>query len=177
MAKPNCWNQFAVQCFIQAHLLAVRDAEEHVTQCMCICPQVWRPCWTVWQLGRMWWTWQWTAWAAWRHSPAWEQLSPPFRSPTGLQRDVVFLCWPIAPTPIESQSGGMGGGVVGPQPMSTVLPITWHGAQINFGDLPPCLTYEVTLTAIPLKQNFKTLTKFKGTFRRDGSGWKYSFIR
>ncbi len=26
--------------------------------------------------------------------------------------------------------------------MSAAVHITWHGAQINFGDLPPCLTYE-----------------------------------
>jgi len=25
--------------------------------------------------------------------------------------------------------------------MSTAVHITWHGAQINLGDLPPCLTY------------------------------------
>ncbi len=29
----------------------------------------------------------------------------------------------------------------GPQPMSTAVHIKWHGAQINFGDLPPYLTY------------------------------------
>ncbi len=34
-----------------------------------------------------------------------------------------------------------GGGVAGSQPMSTAVHITWHGAQINFGDLPSYLTY------------------------------------
>ncbi len=37
---------------------------------------------------------------------------------------------------------GGGGGVAGSQPMSTAVHITWHGAQINFGDLPPYLTYD-----------------------------------
>ncbi len=41
----------------------------------------------------------------------------------------------------ESKCGGMAG-VTGSQPMSTALHhITWHGVQINFGDLPPYLTY------------------------------------
>jgi hypothetical protein len=26
--------------------------------------------------------------------------------------------------------------------MSTAVHITWHGAQINFGDLPPYLTFD-----------------------------------
>ncbi len=29
--------------------------------------------------------------------------------------------------------------------MSTAVHITWHGAQINFGDLPPYLTYGLNL--------------------------------
>ncbi len=33
------------------------------------------------------------------------------------------------------------GGVGGSWPMSTAMHITWHGAQINLGDLPPYLTY------------------------------------
>jgi hypothetical protein len=32
-------------------------------------------------------------------------------------------------------------GCEGSQPKSTAVHITWHGAQINFGDLPPYLTY------------------------------------
>ncbi len=36
---------------------------------------------------------------------------------------------------------GVIGGVAGSQPMSTAVNITWYGAQINFGDLPPYLTY------------------------------------
>ncbi len=35
------------------------------------------------------------------------------------------------------------GGVAGSRPMSTAVHIMWHGAQINFGDLPPYLTYEL----------------------------------
>jgi hypothetical protein len=50
-----------------------------------------------------------------------------------LQRDVVYLCWP-------SKCGG-GGGVAASQPISTDVNITWHGGQINSGDLPPYLTY------------------------------------
>ncbi len=34
------------------------------------------------------------------------------------------------------------GGVAGPQPMSTAVHITWHGALINFGDLLPYLTFD-----------------------------------
>ncbi len=41
----------------------------------------------------------------------------------------------------ESQCGGWEG-VAGSQPMSTAVHITWHGAQINFGDLSPYLTYD-----------------------------------
>ncbi len=33
------------------------------------------------------------------------------------------------------------GGVAGSKSMGTAVHITWHGAQINFGDLPPYLTY------------------------------------
>jgi hypothetical protein len=32
-------------------------------------------------------------------------------------------------------------GVAGSQPVSIAVRITWHGAQINFGNLPPYLTY------------------------------------
>ncbi len=49
----------------------------------------------------------------------------------GLKRDVVYLGWPIAPS--------CGGGVAWSQPMSTTAQYT--GAQINFGDLTPYLTY------------------------------------
>ncbi len=42
----------------------------------------------------------------------------------------------------ESKCGG--GGVAGSQPMSAAVHITWHGAQIKFGDLvPPYLPYGV----------------------------------
>ncbi len=43
----------------------------------------------------------------------------------GLQRDVVYLCWPY-----ESPSEGIGHrGVAGSQPMSTAVHITWQEAQ------------------------------------------------
>ncbi len=35
--------------------------------------------------------------------------------------------------------GGEGGAVT--QPKITAMHILWHGAQINFGDLPPYKTY------------------------------------
>jgi hypothetical protein len=54
----------------------------------------------------------------------------------GIRRDVVYLCWPIPPHIYESKRGG----VAGSQPMSTAVHITWPGAQINFGDLPPYLS-------------------------------------
>ncbi len=47
----------------------------------------------------------------------------------GLQRDVVYLGWPIAPSYMSSNARG-GGGVAVSQPMCIVT-----GAQINFGDL------------------------------------------
>ncbi len=40
----------------------------------------------------------------------------------------------------ESKCGGMGR-TAGSQPISTSMQVTWHGAQINFGDLTPYLTY------------------------------------
>jgi hypothetical protein len=55
----------------------------------------------------------------------------------GLQGDVVYLGWPIAPSFIESKCGG----IAGSQPMSTAVHITLHGAKINFGYLTPYLTY------------------------------------
>jgi hypothetical protein len=55
----------------------------------------------------------------------------------------TYLCWPTAPSYNESKCRGRGE-VEGSQPMSTAVHITWHGAQINFGDLPPYLTYSPT---------------------------------
>jgi hypothetical protein len=62
----------------------------------------------------------------------------------GLQRDVVYLCWPIAPPRVRVQMR-VKGGDSGSQPMSKAVHITWHGAQINFGDLPPYLNYGLRL--------------------------------
>ncbi len=63
----------------------------------------------------------------------------------GLQRDVVCLCWPIAPSYTSPNAGGWGVGLQGLSQwvpvVSTAVHVTWHGAQINFGDLPPYLTY------------------------------------
>ncbi len=62
----------------------------------------------------------------------------------GLQRNVVFLGWPTnRALVIRIQMRGEGG-VAGSKPMSSDVHITWHEAQINFGDIPPCLTYQHT---------------------------------
>jgi hypothetical protein len=59
----------------------------------------------------------------------------------GLQGDVVNLGWPISLLVLWAQMRGKRG-VAGSQPMRTAVHITWHGAQINFGDPTPYLTYE-----------------------------------
>jgi hypothetical protein len=66
---------------------------------------------------------------------------PVWLHPKGLQGDVVYLCWPVAP----SSPNARGGGIAGSQPVGAAVHITWHGAQINFGDLPPYLTYASSL--------------------------------
>jgi hypothetical protein len=42
-----------------------------------------------------------------------------FDFPRGLHRDVVYLCWPIAPSYMSPNAGG--GGVAGSQPMSAAV--------------------------------------------------------
>ncbi len=55
------------------------------------------------------------------------------------KRDFVYLGWPIAPSYRSPNAGGRGGGCgVSDNKYSCA-----HGAQINFGDLPPYLTYAV----------------------------------
>ncbi len=50
----------------------------------------------------------------------------------GLQRDVVYFSWPIAPSYTSPNARGGGGSCgVSAQLMNTVVHITWHGAQIN----------------------------------------------
>ncbi len=58
----------------------------------------------------------------------------------GLQGDVVYLSWSMGELVYEPKCGGRGV-VAGSQPMRTAVHITWHGAQINHGDLTPYLTY------------------------------------
>ncbi len=83
----------------------------------------------------------------------------------GHQRDVVCLWWPIAPSSKCGRIGGWGGGVVaGSQPMSTAVHITWPGAQMKFGDLPPYLTY-MTYSIFPVRF---LVSWFKGTVAWDG---------
>ncbi len=55
----------------------------------------------------------------------------------GLQRDVVYLGWPIAPSYMSPNAGGGGGELRG---LSQLVQL-YTGAQINFGDLTPYLTY------------------------------------
>ncbi len=55
----------------------------------------------------------------------------------GLQRDVVYLGWPIAPSYMSPNAEGEGGELQG---LSQWVQL-YTGAQINFGDLTPYLTY------------------------------------
>ncbi len=57
--------------------------------------------------------------------------------PGGFQRDVVFADQYRPRIRVQMR----GGRVARSQPMSTAVHITWHGAQINFGNLPQYLTY------------------------------------
>ncbi len=50
------------------------------------------------------------------------------------------------------------GGVAGCQPIGIAEHITWHWAQINFGDLTPYLTYAPSITPILLKRQRRLLT-------------------
>ncbi len=58
--------------------------------------------------------------------------------PQGLQRDVVNLGWPIAPSYMSPNAGSGGGGLRG---LSQWVQL-YIGALINFGDLTPYLTYD-----------------------------------
>ncbi len=44
---------------------------------------------------------------------------------------------------VQMRGEGVSCGLAGSQPMSAAVHITWHGAQINFGDLPQYLTYGI----------------------------------
>ncbi len=60
-----------------------------------------------------------------------------FVNAIGLQRDVVYFGWPIAPSySIWAQIRGGGGGLQGLNQWGQL----YTGAQINFGDLTPNLT-------------------------------------
>ncbi len=74
----------------------------------------------------------------------------------GSERDVVYLDWPIAPSYMSPNVGGGGGGGCG---VSANEYSCAHGAQINFGDLSPYLTYAShknlkNLTPVLKKQNW-----------------------
>ncbi len=76
----------------------------------------------------------------------------------GLQGDVVYLSWPIAPLVVRAQMRGGGGGVAGSQPMRIAVHITWHGSQINFGDLTPYLTYYVSMRVLWRRLSLQAFT-------------------
>ncbi len=59
-------------------------------------------------------------------------LEDQIAGPRGLQRDVVYLGWPIAPSYMSPNAGEMS--------LSQWAQL-YTGAQINFGDLTPYLTY------------------------------------
>ncbi len=63
----------------------------------------------------------------------------------GITKDVIYLVWPIAPSYLSSNAGE-GGGVAWSQPMSTAVHM---GAQTNFRDLNPYLTYGFYLPRCP----------------------------
>ncbi len=65
-----------------------------------------------------------------------EDFSVNFAVLRGLQRDVVYLSWPIAPSYMSPNAGG-GGELRG---LSQWVQL-YTGAQINCGDLTPYLTY------------------------------------
>ncbi len=104
----------------------------------------------------------------------------------GLQENVVYLCWPIAPSySIRVQMRG-DGGIVGSQPMSTAVHITWHGAQINFGDLTPYFTTYFVTRISSFSQvknlygagNMSSLKRDTSpTPHRPGRVWHYSVFR
>jgi hypothetical protein len=55
----------------------------------------------------------------------------------GVTKDVAYLGWPIAPSYMSPNAGGGGGCGFLANEYSCA-----HGAQINFGDLTPYLTYD-----------------------------------
>jgi hypothetical protein len=84
---------------------------------------------------------------------------------------------------MSPNAGGLGGGgewgVAGSQPRSTAVHITWHGAQINFGDLPPYLTYDSALSQARTKAvraNVLVLLKsvLVQCFLSKFQNWKYN---
>ncbi len=63
-----------------------------------------------------------------------------FNSDKSLQRDIVYLVWPIAPSNMSPKAGG-GEELRGLRQWAQL----YTGAQIIFGDLSPYLTYEFRL--------------------------------
>ncbi len=82
-------------------------------------------------------------------------------SPSGLQRDVVHLGWPIAPSYMSPKAGGGGSCGVSANEYSCTV---YTGAPLNFGDLTPYLTYDFSWLHEISHQ--KTLFLTIGTFGR-----------
>ncbi len=84
----------------------------------------------------------------------------------GLQWDVVYLGWRIEPSYMSPNAGGKGGGNCGVSAGLSQWVQLYTGAQINFGDLTPYLTYvfnpspflSFTCTSIRNLQTNKTIT-------------------
>jgi hypothetical protein len=62
----------------------------------------------------------------------------------GLQRDVVYLCWPIAPSYMSPNAGGWGGEMRG------LSQWVKQCTSRDIGDLPPYLTYGTNLGLLRL---------------------------
>ncbi len=72
----------------------------------------------------------------------------------GSQKVVIYLGWPIAPSYMNPNAGGVV--VAGSQPMSTGA----HGTQINFGDLTPYLAYDDKLFNLSFYRHKTWLAKY-----------------
>jgi hypothetical protein len=68
-----------------------------------------------------------------------DQAIPSVTPAKELQRDVVYLGWPVAPSYLSPNAGAGVGGLRG---LSQWVKL-YTGTQINFGDLTPYLTYSM----------------------------------
>ncbi len=63
--------------------------------------------------------------------------------------------------PCNTSSNAGGRGIAGFQLMRIAVHTTWHGAQINFGDLNPYLTYGWSKLLCPLKNTLFSFHDFR----------------